>query len=181
MQYVKGQKLDEALLVRDESRRIEFVLADLQSRVPPNKEQAEPPSPTPIKKDDQIANITIAKGVDAVRPLREGETAYSNRKYTWAGIPKDLPVSRFGLTPGGGSEMIKGRIASPGWVHIAISDEASQEMLRLLTDAGWEKTESTFTYTAGRMTTMFVFKKHMAAGSFEIDRFHWSGPIILLP
>ena len=136
-------------------------------------------------KDDRIAEIAIAKGVDAVRPLREGEKAYSNRNWTWVGIPEDLPVSRFGLTPGGGSETIKGKITSPGWVHVAISDEASQNLpdagWENLTDAGWEKTESTFAYTAKGKTTMFVFKKYMEPGSFQIDRFHWSGPIILLP
>jgi hypothetical protein len=136
-------------------------------------------------KDDRIAGITVAKGVDAVRPLRDGEKAYANRDFTWVGISKDLPVSRFGLTPGGGSETIKGKITSPGWVHIAISDEASQNTpdagWEKLTDAGWEKTESTFAYTAKGKTTMFVFKKYMESGSFQIDRFHWSGPIILLP
>ena len=136
-------------------------------------------------KDDRVAEITIAKGVDAVRPLREGEKAYSNRNWTWVGLPKDLPVSRFGLTPGGGSETIKGKVTSPGWVHIAISEEASQNTpddgWDNLTDAGWEKTKSTFAYTARGKTTMFVFKKYMEPGSFQIDRFHWSGPIILLP
>jgi hypothetical protein len=136
-------------------------------------------------KDDRIAEIAIAKGVDAVRPLRDGEKAYSNRDYTWVGIPEDLPVSRFGLTPGGGSETIKGKISSPGWVHLAIGDETNQKLRDAgwenLADAGWEKTDTIFAYTARGKTTMFVFKKYMEPGSFQIDRFHWSGPIILLP
>jgi hypothetical protein len=133
-------------------------------------------------KDDRIAEIAIAKGVDAVRPLRDGEKAYSNRNYTWMSVPNNLPVSRFGLTPGGGSEPIKGKVTSPGWVYIAISDEAGQKLIKdNLTDAGWEKTESTFAHTARGRTTMLVFKKHMAAGSFKIDRFEWSGPTVLLP
>lgn len=174
--------LDEARLKafqqafdRASSRRDTESLASLAAIINTTKDKVS-------ANDDQIAEIDIAKGVDAVGPLRDGELAYSNRKYTWMGVPKNLPVSQFGLTPGGGRETIKGKVTSPGWAYIAISDEAGQKLIKdNLTDAGWEKTESTFAYTARGKTTMLVFKKHMAAGSFKIDRFDWSGPIVLLP
>ena len=128
------------------------------------------------------ARLSIDEGVIDIRPFREGAIAYSNRKYQWVRIPKDTPFESFGLTPGGSSNTIRGRIMSAGWVYIAIGTEARQDLVRKrLTAAGWEKTKYVFAYTAQGTTAMYVYKKYMGVGSFQIDRFDWSGPIILLP
>jgi hypothetical protein len=129
----------------------------------------------------QNADVTITGGIIEIRPLKNDEKAFLYFTYTWGDVPNTIPMSKFGFIDNRGNLSINFKIAAPGWVYIAICEEVSREKLYTLINDKWEETGFNFTYNATRKTSMHVYRKQLPIGDFQLERFHWSSPVVLLP
>ena len=133
------------------------------------------------KQKHSEAELKDVTGVDSIIVFKSGVQAYSNRKYQWADVPEKFSTTYcFTMIPGGGVTPVSARVVNPGWLFLAISEEADESARDYLRVNGWQQTTDSFAYTAGRKTTMFVYKKQLSLGMLELPRLGWAGPVLLI-
>ncbi|MEM7393269.1 MAG: hypothetical protein AAF492_13075, partial [Verrucomicrobiota bacterium] len=175
---IRSEDVDGARKAAKELDRAKENYRSIRAGLTKNEPPA-PPAPRPTK--ILPARLEVKSGFTSIKPLRNRQAAYSNRKYVWMNIPDDFPFSQFAMVPGGGTAPIKGSVTTSGWLYAAINEEADASRLKNLAEKGWEKTTMEFAYSAGGGTKMVVYKKRMRRGPFTLPRMHWSGPVLLLP
>ena len=111
--------------------------------------------------------------------LKNGERAFSNRPYVWAGVPAKMSGARYTRTGGGVTSTIKVKAKTDSDVYAATGD--SVEGKSDLT--GWQKVPgATFAYSDPSRTPMQVYRRSLKAGQeIDIPQGSWQGMIVILP
>jgi len=119
-----------------------------------------------------------------VTALQNGARAFSNRRYTWADVPKALEGWSFTMTAGNSHPTLSVRVSKACTVFVAIGHEPrrSAETEAALAKDGWSCVENlSFQYTAGAGTTMKVWRKRAKPGVLEIPQYGFTGTLLLIP
>ena len=111
--------------------------------------------------------------------LKDGQRAFSNRPYTWSGVPQKLAGDRYTRTGGGVAATVKVKAKKDTQLLAATATtvEGSSDL------AGWEPVQGmSFTYSDPSKTRMQVYRKSLKAGQeIEVPQGSWTGMIVLLP
>ena len=187
---VSSDKLDDAMAVQEERKRVATSLDTRQaddtikqtsteaarpSGIAPPKEQLTEP-----QKEERI-RIQLGSGVKGIENFRNGARAYSNRDFTWLGIPVQIPASRFVMIPGGHHhDPVVVKVTRPGRLLLALNVKTDIDDDEYLLKHGWRKTPYAFSYSHAR-GQMMVYEKRVTRGDLELPRLAWGGPVLLLP
>ncbi|MEZ6090808.1 MAG: VCBS repeat-containing protein [Pirellulaceae bacterium] len=113
-----------------------------------------------------------------IKPLKEGERAFSNRDYVWLNLPERLSNWRYTQVGGGLEALLHVRAIQPTDVFMATA--ASK---RGLETEGWKQVEAgRFQYSDKGKTSMQVYRKSLRDGeAIAIPQGTWTGGLLLLP
>lgn len=107
-----------------------------------------------------------------VKELRNGSTAFSNRKYVWVDVPQELVGSEY--TQIGGGEFAKIGFTSKKDTVVYIAGMDTKRPI------GWSSTNYKFRYTDKNRTTMNVFmKKVRTAERVVVPQSSWTGTVLI--
>ena len=102
-EFVKGDKLDEALAVDSEIKRVEFVAAEAESRIPRRVPEARaerkpvaPPRLSTLTEKPKGADFDVGGERESIAEVASGVTTFHDRDYTLGDdFPKALVGMRF--------------------------------------------------------------------------------------
>jgi sialidase-1 len=125
----------------------------------------------PAKKFEGL-KVRIEGASFAVKELRSGSTAFSNRRYVWTDVPDELSGMKYTQTDGGELAEIVFTAKEPTTVYIASMDSKAL--------FGWFPTVYKFRYTDGNRTTMHVFEREVKASeTVVVPQSSWTGTILI--
>lgn len=122
-----------------------------------------------------VAKLEVRGEDFALKMLRNGATAYSNRDYKWAHVPEALQGWAYTQIDGGDTPEFRIEVVQPGVAYVMA------ESLEL-TEHGWlHRPDLAFPWFPGR-DSMSVFTKQVKAGQvLDVPHIGWTGTMILLP
>lgn len=126
--------------------------------------------------DSQKASVSI-RGIPTGR-LGNGAMSYSNRKYTWLNVPKNLQGMKYTMNKGGKPEEIKVTVRKPGLLYLALhlGSDADRKKLNKL---GFFKTKWTMNYSDKGKTEMTIYSAKVSK-SFRIPKPDaWTGMVVI--
>ena len=131
---------------------------------------AERPAPT----------VTVVGTGFSIETLKSGATAFANRTYTWAMVPKQFDGWQFTQTLGGLKAQIAIQDGTDGFVYLATDSTTPQLAGGIV---GWElQAGQTLTLTDHKHTVYSVYRAPYHAGTtLAIPQIGWSGGILLAP
>ena len=114
-----------------------------------------------------------------VDELRNGGSAFANRKYVWQDVPAALEGARFTQLSGGGNTVMTVSASRSTTVYACTA--LGQPGVPTL--EGWVRhAEFRFRYTDGGKTPVDVFSRRMSAGeTLDVPRGNWTGVMIVVP
>ena len=174
---VYSSKLDDARAVQEERKRAQEAEPLKASQLFLTTYTKKPLLSMPNAPKKQRAGVTPTAGFTSINNLRNNEKAWANRDYKWINVPDVLPVKRFAMIQGGGTQEIIASVESPGYVFIAYSAPKDNQLIK----QGWKKTKHMFSYNDKEHSSMYVFEKEFQKGTLEIPNLGWAGPVLLLP
>lgn len=152
------------LLIGAEDGFLYYLASDLPVAVTPAALKAAPA-------------VTVSGRGFTTGVLKNGATAYGNRRYVWRAVPAALAGWRFTRTDGGERAAITAVPAADGHVYAATCTR--QDGIDM---AGWEETGLTFHYTDRGRSVMTVFRKKANTGEkVTIPQGNWTGGVVLAP
>lgn len=118
-----------------------------------------------------VSEATVSGTGFTVQTLRDGETAFGNRRYVWVSIPAALQGWQYTQTEGGQAAAVTATPAQPGFVYAASAAALP----------GWEPLlKFTLHYTDKNKTALTVYRREAPAGqSITIPQNGWSGTLLL--
>ena len=122
----------------------------------------------------EFADFTVAGSGFRPLLLAEGERAFSNRAYVWAGVPPALAGCLVTRGNGGDNPAITVTAGRATTLRVATADPDGP--------AGWAPEGPLFHYTDAGNTPMHVFSLPLAAGeAVAVPQLAWSGTLVLVP
>jgi len=110
-----------------------------------------------------------------VEPLSNGQIAFSNRGYTWQGVPEKYAGWRYTKTAGGSHPEIVVHIKNDSVLQMVTATDQPGTKL-----AGWERTGIEFHYTDDRHTRMTLCTRKVKAGEeIRLPEDNWTGGLLL--
>jgi len=146
----------------------------------PAERSSEGTTRTRVKLKLRPAKLHIEGYNFELAEMREGAVAFSNRRYTWHGVPAEVQGWKFTRTAGGLPAKMIVTAVSDGDIYAAwaVEHEPGNRKLR-----GWELLKGVyFWYPVPDKTIMRIFKRRMRAGEkMEVFPIAWTGSVILAP
>ena len=125
----------------------------------------------------ETRDLSISGSGFTIDTLSNGQTAFSNRKYIWQGIPEKYSGWRYTKTAGGSRSTIRVRAKHDAILQMITATEQPGADL-----TGWERTGVEFRYSDEHHTKMVLCLKPMASGKeVEIPQGNWTGSLVLFP
>ncbi len=123
--------------------------------------------------------LTITGYGVCVDELRNGGTAFANRKYVWLDVPAALEGARFTQLSGGANTAMAVSASRDTTVYActALGQPGAPDM------EGWTRhQELRFRYTDGGKTPVDVLSRRMRAGEgLDVPQGNWTGVMIVVP
>ncbi len=124
----------------------------------------------------ETALLTIHGSAFEIAPLNNGETAFSNRGYTWHEVPASLEGMSFTRFDGGVKSFTDVIAKSDTTVRIATAMD--QERIEL---DGWKREPLDFYYDDSRKTRVHVFSRSLPKDkTLRLPSGNWTGGILIL-
>jgi hypothetical protein len=134
------------------------------------------PMPEFIPKVHETANLTVKGSAFEIAPLKEGETAFSNRGYRWHEVPASLAGTPFTRLAGGEKPRLEVTAKADTVVRVATATDQGTIDLE-----GWTPLDLRFYYDDPRKTRLHLFSRPLKKGeSLRLPRGNWTGALLLL-
>lgn len=135
------------------------------------------PMPELVFKRHETASLAVTGNAFEIAPLRDGETAFSNRHYRWHEIPASLSGASFTRLAGGEKPVLRVTAKSNTSVMIATATGPEDRG-----PEGWTRIEGSFRYDDSNQTRLHLFTKPLAKDeTVLLPRGNWTGSILILP
>ncbi|MCC9608740.1 hypothetical protein LOC68_08755 [Blastopirellula sp. JC732] len=126
------------------------------------------------------AEVEIISGAEKFQTLANGGKALSDRKYVWIDVPQDFSLKRFARVAGDGKGAIVVKVTKPGYAYFALAEKAALQT-PFIREGEWEPTGEKFAYSDRTRTVLYVFRRVVPVGQYEIPRLGFTGPTWLAP
>jgi hypothetical protein len=134
------------------------------------------PMPEKAEVRIEVGHCVLTGHGFAIKQLKNGEAAFSNRNYVWEKIPEALSGQSYTQTAGG--ELAEIRVKAARDVTVRLATGASEAKLDL---KGWTKIDATFSYTDTGRTAMSVYTRELKAGEeVAVPQGNWTGGLLIL-
>ncbi len=135
------------------------------------------PMPEYIAIVHQTAALTLSGVAYQIAPLKNGETAFSNRGYKWHDVPANLTGASFTRLDGGGKAILD--VTAKTDTTLLITTATDQDPIDL---TGWRPGLRSFHYDDHRNTKVHLFTRPLKKGeTLRLPRGNWTGAILILP
>ncbi len=133
------------------------------------------PMPEFIPVTHETDTLTIKGSAFEVGVLHNGETAFSNRGYTWQDVPPALAGKSVTRLAGGERPFLDVTAKTTTTLTIATADKPEAKHLK-----DWTRQPLTFHYTDQSRTPMNVYTCELAAGqTLRLPGANWTGTLLL--
>lgn len=134
------------------------------------------PMPERQQVRSELAGCVLTGYGFAIKRLKDGDVAFSNRNYVWEKVPDTHRDWQYTQTAGG--ERTEIRVQATRNVTLHLATAASQANLDL---TGWKKTDAAFSYSDEGHTVMNVFTRDLKAGEeLLVPQGNWTGGLLLV-
>jgi iduronate 2-sulfatase len=134
------------------------------------------PMPEFIPITHETDKLTITGSDFQIASLKDGERAFSNRGYNWAGIPDSLLKMSFTRLPGGAKPILE--VTAKTNTNIRIATATDQDPIDL---SGWKPTRQSFSYDDPRKTRLHIHTRALKQGeTLRLPTGSWTGAILIL-
>lgn len=165
-EHVRERDLQAALAVREERQRADFILADLQSRLPNKDSPAKTQGvPAPQRPAPAIHIVAVDPSVKTdIGILAVGERMGNNRNYRFSSIPKELDGLRFVRMEARANGDYLYRVQGDCHIYVLVVTRPTDG--RELVRDGWKKTRHTLDTDTG--DKILVYEKTFSDGNFTM-------------
>jgi len=133
------------------------------------------PMPEFIPLTHETAKLTITGSAFQIAPLKNGETAFSNRGYKWSEIPETLSGMSFTRLPGGAKPILEVTAKTDTLISIATAtDQAPIDL------SGWKPVGQNFSYDDSGKTRLHLHTRALKQGeTLRLPAGNWTGAILI--